>query len=287
MDKKTLNCIDIAIGGRYFKKHTKELTQKDIDLYKRAISKTIARFSEMNKRFFYSSTFDRDDLYSIALVHLTSYLSLMALEVKPSAMAKFKEDFRAKYGDTAVLSQKHIDDKNIANFVYFLKQRFTDLSYKLQHRIASSLGGERVRMHLVSDHLISNDDVDRFVSRESDSLKEVSDEESLILRKKGKKTKLNNYQLEDGRYLRVYHKIVYGSREDQLLATHAMSDYRPDNIIECLEEEGMDIEFKQKLSKMDKSRRKNLLLKFISNNEKDPSMKESVVVAKKMVRGKL
>lgn len=286
MDKKTINNIDIAIGGRYFRKHTKNLTNEDVLLYRKAIGKVISRFSETNKRFFYSSTFDKDDLYSIALVHLTSYLSLMALEAKPSAMAKFKHDFHEKYGKDAVISQQHIDDKNIANFIYFLKQRFTDLSFKLQHRMASSLGGERVRMHLVSQGPISNDDIDRFVTEGIGNIEEISSQESLRLRKSSTKAKYNNYKLDDGRYLRVYHKIVYGTADERLMATHAMSEYRPDEIISRVEEEIMDVDFKNRLRNMDKSKRKNMLLKFISANERDPSMKESVLVAKKIIKGK-
>lgn len=286
MDKKTLNCIGIAIGERYFKKHTKSLTQKDIALYQKPIQKAITKFAQTNKRFFQSAALDKDDLYSVSLVHLTSYLSLLALESNEAQMKAFETAVKSKKGDNYIVTQADIDDKNIANFVFFLKQRLSELSKKLGSRSALSMGAKKERVHFVSNNPISSDDIERFVTEGIGSLKQVSQKESLIMKKEGKQISSHSYALSDGGYLRTYNKISYNSHSDILDATHGNSDYRPDIIIEKTEEEVMDLEFKERFCKMEKNKRRGILTRFIANNQDKVEMKDSVILAKKIMLGR-
>jgi len=111
---------------QYLRKITVVPTEGEMRPYE-----SIAIHFGKNTYFMYRSLFgaigmECDDVINIAKTHITSYVGLFSLENNQRVMDEYYNVFRKRFGGEAP-GQWDIDNKNRANFTFFLKQRMEDL----------------------------------------------------------------------------------------------------------------------------------------------------------------
>jgi len=81
----------------------------------------------MNVRMFKGVGMEVNDLKSIAMVHVVSFISMSGLHENPKLMVKFLSDHKKLKGKTSVPNDKDIFLREAYNLSRFLKQRFFEM----------------------------------------------------------------------------------------------------------------------------------------------------------------
>lgn len=264
------------LGTRYFNKSNKTLTQKDVDNYTAVISKIVDSFLGKRSGMFGTLGWHRDDLKSIGLVHLTSYLSLFSIEADSKKMDKLKKE----YGDT--IPESVLLENNKKLFASFLKQR---LNENFTRNIEKELEGVPLNMDKIVAIVTpgTKDDEIRdayFKKAKSKDIEFIKP--SMFSSKYGaaKKINKNTKVAENGKYVT---KVALNT----FIPSYQIEDHfyskknTPEDILMELEDQIRDIDLKKSFESRSELKQRTLLRSFLEKNSNNPHLKEEVALARK------
>lgn len=275
------------IRHQYFRKSDFDLTEEIAQPYRGIISQLSNRTYGVYRPIFSSVGLEKEDLHSIGMIHLVSFLGLFSLEKLPDKYREFTEIFQNR--NTSGPSEDDYLDKNKASFTAFLKQRMEDLvrvcrqkDRNIRGTIAETLNtyhGTKTPPKILRN-LINHNEEYGYLKMDVSAFKTI--------RKKAKAGDSLVFQYENVWYVGI--QLNYknptlvdfsGANLDPYDNIHNMS---PEEIVFAqLENDKWNrrhIEF----DLLDKKEKKSELTLFIENHKDNPRYKEEVRAAKKILR---
>lgn len=231
--------------------------------------------------------FDKEDLYSIAQIHLVSFLGLFSLESMPEKYRAFQDTFQRLNDDLP--TEEHRLNKNKANFTLFMKQRMEDVVRVCRQKARNIKGlpteeyfayyGPNMPTFELRE-LIEN--YERLGFRKLDTATYKS------IRKRAKPEHETVFHFNNNWYVRVAvdQKSLSlvdfsGADLDPYDSLHNMD---PEQIYFNNEESDRWSTRQAQFDSKPAHRRVNIIRKFIKNNKGNPKFREEVRAARKILK---
>jgi hypothetical protein len=272
---------------KYFRKTLYNPSPEDMKPYTKIVE-NLARHTYMTYRhLFHSIGFDQNDVTSIGNIHLVSFLGLFSLESVPAKYHEFADMYKKLNGTQATTMD--FLNKNRANFTMFLKQRMEDVVRVCRQKAKNIKGTIADERHFfcgtrkppqILKNLLEN--------YHKYGYKKIDLSSFRTIKKKAKNKNDVIFRHNKKWYIAVpieQKKLELidfsGSGLDPYDNIHNMN---PEQILFHRQEEDYWERKKESFRKQPKNSKVKMLIDFVKDNAKNPSLTEEVRTAKKMLR---
>ena len=272
----------------YFRKTDVNPSKEELALYSGIIGHVTSSTYYYYWNLFRATGFEREDIVSIANVHLVSYLGLFSIETIPEKYAAFVSLFKFKHkGHNPKASD--ILDKNKANFTLFLKQRMDDLVRICKQKFKNIKGVLNESYVMYYGPKVPPENLQDLVEHhEKFGFKKLSPTLFRAIRKQMKGDFQDVFQLNDNWYVRVLIEqkfLTYQDLTGSPMDTHSNVHCKdPESIFSELQCEDQFLSNKEMFKNYSDRKKKEVLTTFIVNNKGNQYYQEEIVLAHKLLK---
>jgi len=228
--------------------------------------------------------YDYDDVRNLANIYLVGYLGVFSLKNKEN-LEKFVKAYKKK--NKVRPSKEDIEKKDANNFVSFLTQRLEEAGKICSQKNRNIRGTDGVYEAFIGEHPVDVADELLVSAPERFGYKKLKKKDLEIHAKAAGVEAKGQFRTIDSKIVRV---VEIGPRPLQV--EDMTGFYSPENaftmnplsFMEAIEEEAIDLNFKNKFQSMKVKDKVQKLVSFITANKNNPKFAEEVKTAKKMVK---
>lgn len=287
---KKINCVDefelCYLRHQYLRKSEFNPTDAEMKPYYGIINRFAKRNNYIYSNLFKHVGFEAEDLVNIGKVHLVSYLCLFSISFNSERKDQFIDKFFDLRGDFP--DERHILEKDKANFTDFLKQRYMDIVRIARQKVRNIRGVLSDEFLVYYSSKPPEPGVDLVKDFQKNGFKKLSFSlfkslKNMLKDQSGPVYFVNNlyYVVIELDHRQITAFDLIGADIDPRDDLHNMN---PEQLLILKDTEAQNKKIKKKWKLMGKEDRNNKLIDFILAKSGDPLYSEEIVLAQRYIK---